>query len=327
MRPVLFSLSAAGDMAERICKYADVELGDIAVRQFPDGESYVRFLTPVKGRDILLLCTLDRPNTKALALLFAAGEAREQGARRVGLIAPYLAYMRQDKAFNPGEAVTSVTFARFLSRAFDALITVDPHLHRHSELGAIYSIPAIAVSAAPAIAEWIGREVQNPLIIGPDQESAQWVERIGALAGANFAVLRKERRGDYDVSISVEDLPELQNVTPVLIDDIASSARTMIEAFRILGKTGSAPPVAIVVHPIFAGDAYKTLQAAGARRIVSTDTIAHASNAITVAHEIAAALEKLRLGAVRRSQEASAHHSRALHTRSKRPQLHRSNKA
>lgn len=294
MNPVLFSLSASPDMAAHLCAETGMELGEIVWRQFPDGESYVRLLSSVRERDVVLLCTLDRPDTKALALLFAADKAREMGARRVGLVAPYLAYMRQDKAFNEGEAVTSVTFARLLSRTFDALITVDPHLHRHSDLGAVYSIPAIAVQAAPAIAGWIRQEVPNPVLVGPDEESGQWVEEIAGLAGARYAVLRKERRGDYDVSISAANLPDLSNLTPVIIDDIASSARTMIEAVHILREAAAAAPIAIVVHPILAGDAFGKLQAAGTGRIVSTDTIAHPSNAISVVPQIAAALKAWR---------------------------------
>lgn len=298
MTPVLFSLSASPNMAAQLCAQTDMELGEIVWRQFPDGESYVRLSTSVRGRDVVLLCTLDRPDTKVLALLFAADKAREMGARRVSLVAPYLAYMRQDKAFNEGEAITSVSFAQLLSRAFDALITVDPHLHRHPDLGAVYSIPAFAVQAAPAIAAWIRQEVSNPLLIGPDEESGQWVEEIAALAGARYAVLRKERRGDFDVSISADNLPDLPNLTPVIVDDIASSARTMIEAVGILQNTASVAPIAIVVHPILAGDAYAELQAAGTGRIVSTDTIAHPSNAISVVPQIAAALGALQAGKV-----------------------------
>ena len=294
MSRVVFSLSAAPGMAEGLARCFEADLGELETRQFPDGETYLRIATPVSGRDVVLLCTLDRPDAKIAPLLFAADALRDQGARSIALVAPYLAYMRQDKAFNEGEAVTSVTFARLLSRAFDGLITVDPHLHRHPDLGAVYSIPAIAVQAAPAIAAWIRREVPNPLLIGPDEESGQWVEEIASLAGAPYAVLRKERRGDYDVSISADNLPDLSNLTPVIIDDIASSARTMIEAAHILRETAAATPIAIVVHPILAGDAFGKLQAAGTARVVSTDTIAHPSNAISVVPQIAAALKAWR---------------------------------
>ncbi|WP_164119514.1 ribose-phosphate pyrophosphokinase-like domain-containing protein, partial [Stenotrophomonas maltophilia] len=84
---------------------------------------------------------LAQPNEKILPLIFAAATARELGAARVGLVAPYLAYMRQDRRFNPGEAVTSRQMAHLVSGAFDWMVTVDPHLHRYSDLSEIYSIP------------------------------------------------------------------------------------------------------------------------------------------------------------------------------------------
>ena len=137
MIPLLFSLSAAEGLAERLCAGHGLDPGALSRRQFPDGETYLQLATPVAGRDVILLCTLDRPDGKALPLLFAVAAAREQGARSVGLVAPYLAYMRQDKAFHPGEAVTSATFARLLSEALDWLITLDPHLHRYPDLGSV----------------------------------------------------------------------------------------------------------------------------------------------------------------------------------------------
>ncbi|MEO1992606.1 MAG: phosphoribosyltransferase family protein, partial [Pirellulales bacterium] len=92
---------------------------------------------------------------------------------------------------------------------------------------------------------WVRQEVPNPVLVGPDEESGQWVEEIAGLAGARYAVLRKERRGDYDVSISAANLPDLSNLTPVIIDDIASSARTMISALRSRTRTKPWPsPIA-----------------------------------------------------------------------------------
>ena len=290
MKPLLFSLSAAAGLPERLCRDYGLEPGELAQRQFPDGESYVRIITPVAGRDVVLLCSLDRPDAKTVSLLFAAAAARSQGARSVGLVAPYLGYMRQDKAFAPGEAVTSVTFAELLSWAFDWLATVDPHLHRHPSLESIYSIPSLVATAAAPIAEWVRQEVANPVLVGPDEESAQWVERIASLAGARSAVLRKKRSGDFEVSISGNGLMPLQGATPVILDDIASSARTMIEAVRVLREAEERPPVCVAVHAIFAGNAYEELEAAGPSAIVSTNAIAHPSNAIDISAEIGAVI-------------------------------------
>ena len=178
------------------------ERGDHELRRFPDGEAYVRVRSGCADRDVLLLSSLTQPDDKLLPLAFLADAARDGGARRVGLVAPYLSYLRQDHRFHAGEAVTSRTFARLLSSCVDWLATIDPHLHRYRELAEVYSVPAQVIPSAPAIAGWIRREVERPLLIGPDAESAQWVERIAELAAAPSTVQVKLRRGDRDVSVS-----------------------------------------------------------------------------------------------------------------------------
>ena len=293
MKPLLFVLEAAHDLADSLLQQAGFDSGEIERRQFPDGESYVRLLTPVEGRDVVLLCSLDRPDAKTLPLLFAADVARTQGARSVGLAAPYLAYMRQDKAFKPGEAVTSATYSDLLSSHFDWLATVDPHLHRYPRLDTIYSTPAIAASAVAPIAEWITKNVERPFLIGPDIESEQWVEKIARLAAAPFTVFHKTRQGDREVSIEGTKVPIPAGATPVIVDDIASSARTMIEAVRMLKDNGTETPLCIAVHALFAGDAFPELLEAGPAIIVSTNTVVHESNTIDVSAVIAEAIHRL----------------------------------
>jgi ribose-phosphate pyrophosphokinase len=304
MKPLLFSLDASQALADSLLRHIGFDAGEADRRQFPDGESYLRLLSPVAGRDVVLLCSLDRPDPKTLPLLFAADAARAQGARSVGLVAPYLGYMRQDKAFRPGEAVTSMTYSRLLSNQFDWLVTVDPHLHRYPRLDTIYSIPAIAASAVAPIAEWVVKNVERPFLVGPDSESEQWVEKIARFAGAPFTVLNKTRQGDRDVSIEGMKAPIPADATPVIIDDIASSARTMIEAVRLLKPNGQAP-LCIAVHALFAGDAFPKLLEAGPSAIVSTNTVAHQSNAIDVSAVIAEAI-RLALEAPRPEPEPSS---------------------
>ena len=293
MNTLLFELSAAPGLANTMRHHLGYERGELERRQFPDGESYVRIITPVQGRDVVLLCTLDRPDAKYLPLLFAAAAARAQGARSVGLVAPYLAYLRQDKSFQPGEAVTSVAFADTLSKQVDWIVTIDPHLHRYSTLAEIYSIPTISASAADAISQWVQREVVQPILIGPDAESRQWVMKIGGLVPAPIAVLEKQRRGDFSVSIEETAIDAIGSGTPVIVDDIASSARTMIETIELLKRHERAPPVCVVVHPIFAGDAYESLQRADPARVVSTNSISHQSNAIDISETLAEAVRKV----------------------------------
>jgi ribose-phosphate pyrophosphokinase len=268
----------------------------LAFRRFPDGESYLRFTGPCAGRDVALVCTLNDPDTKVMALLFAARTARELGATRVGLVAPYLCYMRQDERFNDGEAITSTHFAALISDAFDWLVTVDPHLHRHRSLDALYRIPARVVSAAPALAAWIRTNVPEPLIVGPDSESEQWATEVAAAAGAPHVVLSKTRRGDREVAIEAPALARWQARNPVLVDDIISSAHTMATAARVLARQGMRLPVCLGVHAIFAAGADEALRAAGVSRVVTTNTVQHESNAIDVTALVAVALDQAARG-------------------------------
>lgn len=280
MTPILFALPGNESLGTALSHSLDVTLGNITVRRFPDGESYVRFDSEVAQRAVVLLCTLDRPDDKVLPILFAAGAAKELGAASVGLVAPYLAYLRQDRRFQPGESTSSRHFASLISGAFDWVVTVDPHLHRYATLGAVYSIPTSVLHAAPRIAAWIRAEVSSPLLIGPDSESGQWVSEVATVAEAPYVVLEKRRRGDRDVEVSVPEVERWRKHTPVLVDDIISTARTMIETVRHLHAAGLAAPVCIGVHAVFAGDGYLALRAIGVERIVTCNTIAHPTNEI-----------------------------------------------
>lgn len=275
-------------IARALALSAGAELGAIETRRFPDGEAYVRLLSAVEGREVEIVCTLARPDEQFLSLIFAAETAREMGAARVNLIAPYLAYMRQDKRFKDGEAISSVHFARLLSRSFDGLITVDPHLHRRRDLGEIFTIATRVEHAAPLLADWIKDHVSDPLVVGPDAESEQWVAAVAGRAGAPHIVSNKTRRGDRDVSIDLPDLSALRARRAVLVDDIVSSGRTMIETARKLSAAGMAKPVCVAVHALFADQSYAELLSL-CERVVSTDTVPHASNAINVAALLAPA--------------------------------------
>lgn len=269
-------------IARALAERANADLGAIETRRFPDGEAYVRILSVVKDREVEFVCTLARPDEQILSLIFAAATARELGAARVNLIAPYLAYMRQDKRFKEGEAISSAHFARLLSQSFDGLVTVDPHLHRRADLGEIFSIATRVEHAAPLLADWIKDYVREPLVVGPDEESEQWVAAVAGRAGAPHIVSKKTRRGDRDVSIELPDLSGLRGRRAVLVDDIVSSGRTMIETARKLATAGMAKPVCVAVHALFADQSYAELLSL-CERVVSTDTVPHASNAISVA--------------------------------------------
>lgn len=279
---ILFALPGNEKFARRLAVLLGTEEGKAEIRSFPDGESYVRILSDVRERIVVLVCSLHHPNEQILPLYFLGKAAKNLGAKSICLVAPYLAYMRQDRRFQTGEAVTSEYFAQLVCSFADSIITSDPHLHRRDSLSEIYAIKHKTVHAAGHISDWIKKNLRSPVLIGPDAESEQWVAEVARKAGAPFTVLQKTRRGDRDVAVSVPQLEKYRDHTPVLVDDIISTARTMIETAKQLKNLEMKQPVCIGIHAVFAGNAFRDLLDSGVEMVITCNTVPHATNGIDV---------------------------------------------
>jgi ribose-phosphate pyrophosphokinase len=275
--------------ARRFADALGLERAAIDTRRFPDGETLLRLPVPLPPR-VLLFCTLGAPDARLVELLLAARTAREHGVVHLGLVAPYLCYMRQDMAFRPGEAVSQRVVGGFLAGLFDAVVTVDPHLHRIDRLEQAVPVPcAVTASAARLLGEFVAAEVPDAVLVGPDEESAQWVGAVAARAGRPHAVFVKRRRGDRDVEVLADDAPPLAGRPIVLVDDIASSGRTLAEAARVCLALGASGVDAVVTHALCGGEDLQALHAAGVGRLWSTDSLPHPSNRVALAGVLAQA--------------------------------------
>tara|TARA_R110002049_G_scaffold125135_2_gene280768 strand:- start:5169 stop:6062 length:894 start_codon:yes stop_codon:yes gene_type:complete len=293
MKTIIFSLPGNQELTELLAKKMKAEIGECTIRKFPDGESYTRILSDVKGKCVVMVCTLHKPDEKLLPLYFLSHTAKSLGAMCTCLVAPYLAYMRQDKVFHEGEGVTSTFFGKLISGFADSITTIDPHLHRISSLGEVYDIPNRVIHASNEIAKYINQNIHNPVLIGPDAESEQWVSDVAKKAGAPFIVLKKVRHGDRDVEVSVPDIDKYKESTPVLVDDIISTARTMIETTDHLKNAGMKPPICMGIHAVFSGNAYQDLWDADVKDIITCNTIPHQSNGIDLSDIIAKEVTEL----------------------------------
>jgi len=276
-------------IAQAVAAAAGLTLAVIQRHRFPDGELRLRLPESLPPR-VVFWRGLHQPNEKLVEILLVARTAHQLGAVHLTLVAPYLAYMRQDIAFNPGEAVSQRVIGRFLAGLFDAVITVDPHLHRVATLEeAIPVKDAIVLSGAPLLADHIATQRPDVLLIGPDEESLQWVAQAAARHGWAHGVCRKLRHGDREVDIELPDLPFTGRAV-VLMDDVASSGHTLAQATRLLREAGAASVDVAVTHALFADGAVRLIREAGAGQIWSTDSIPHASNAVSIVPAVAEVL-------------------------------------
>lgn len=293
MDPLIFSLPGSEDSAKSFARAMGAGIGNWSHRRFPDTEFYLRVGSEVQGATTILFGSLDRPDPKTLPLLFLAKALKDLGAKRVLLVAPYLAYLRQDTRFQAGEGLTSRYFAQILSLSIDGLVTVDPHLHRYASLREIYQIPTQVVQAAGPISEWIRAQVRRPLIVGPDRESEQWASEIARAVDAPCLILEKTRKGDREVEMSSPPMKSFGDRRPVIVDDIISSGETLAAAARKLTEAGFMPPAAVGIHAIFSGNASKAVRSAGVSELVTCNTIPHPTNQIDLTPWIADAVKKM----------------------------------
>ncbi len=249
--------------------------------RFPDGEVKLTLPATLPGH-VIVYRSLDHPDEKLVELLLTAGAAREQGVRELTLVAPYLCYMRQDAAFNPGEVVSQRIIGRFIADLFDNVLTVDPHLHRVHQLQQVVPAKrAQALQATPAITEFLRARATDPVLLGPDSESEQWVRAIAEPNGWRYATCRKQRHGDREVTI---DLPamDFRSQSVILLDDIISSGETIARATVACREQGAASIDVVVTHALFAEGAEQRLKAAGVRHLWSTNSVQHETNAISL---------------------------------------------
>ena len=278
--------------AQRLAARLNAPLAEVTVHHFPDSESLIRLPPSLPGH-VIVCRSLNQPNDKLIELLLCATTARELGAKRITLVAPYLSYMRQDIANHPGEAVSQRIIGKMLAGLFDDVLTVDPHLHRISSLDQAIPIKnAISLTAANEIGRFLKQTLDYAVLLGPDDESEQWVANIANKIGFDYAIAHKDRFGDKQVKITLPDY-DYRNKPVVIIDDVASTGRTLAQAAKLLQAAGSKDIYAVVTHALFCDDAEAHILKAGIKTIWSTDSIDHPTSCIKLDTLLADAIKAI----------------------------------
>lgn len=260
MKTVVFGGCGSERFAKLLAKRIKASYAPVRTSYFPDGELLLRLPADVRGKHAVLVYSFQPyPGEVLLEALIAIGAAKQQGAKKVTLVAPYLGFMRQDKQFHAGEAVSNSIVARLLSSA-DMLVTMDPHLHRIKSLNRIFSTKTTTLTANQTLADHLRRNHSDKMVVGPDEESSQWAASVAKLAGLPSIVLKKKRYTATKVRIIVKSKIPLKGKHVVIVDDIISTGHTMIEPIKQLKKLGVKSITCIGVHGVFAGNALQDLK-------------------------------------------------------------------
>ncbi|MBW2969206.1 ribose-phosphate diphosphokinase [Candidatus Woesearchaeota archaeon] len=281
------------ELAKKTAYKLKAKYGSLIIDRFPDGELYLRLPFKVSRQKVILIESMHpNPDLSLIETIFAARTCKELGAKEVILVAPYLAYLRQDKRFHPRECWSNRIMAALLTCA-DKILVIDPHLQRISKLNSIFPIPARKISANTVLADYIKKNIKNPIILGPDWESFQWAEKIAEKIHVESTVLRKKRYTSRSVRIKLKGkVSNLKGRNVVIIDDIISSGHTMIEVIKQAKKMKAKTITCLGVHGVFAENAYEKMKKAGATRIITTNTIQNKASKMDVSSVIADNLKR-----------------------------------
>ncbi|MBA6296172.1 ribose-phosphate diphosphokinase [Colwellia sp. MB02u-9] len=288
--------------AQQLAKSLSAAFKQVELHQFPDGETKVTLPTTLP-KHIIICRTLNNPNAKITELIITAAAARNQGVKHITLVAPYLCYMRQDIAFNPGEAVSQKIMGNLLAAYFDSIITIDPHLHRINNLSeAIPITQACALHATGAMSQFLQQHFSQPVLIGPDEESEQWVKAIAQPHQWPYVIAKKARFGDKNVAVSLNTQDKnnikavsLSNRDVIIVDDIASTGKTLEQAVKQIQQQSPMSISIIVTHAFFVDNALTRLKDMGVTNIWSSDSVLHSTNAFSIIDTLARQLKKINI--------------------------------
>ena len=292
MQTALYTFPGYQQQGQDLAKALELPCFDVNIHHFPDKESLVTL--PEKKHEHVIFCrSLDYPNNKLVELLLACKTARKQGIKRLTLVAPYLCYMRQDKSFHAEEAISQQIIGNWISELFDDVITVDPHLHRINSLDEV--IPDtnnIILSATDLLGDFVKALNKSVTLLGPDEESLQWVKQVATISNASFEVAKKTRHSDIHVEIQ---LPErsYQGQQVILIDDVISTGHTVAQTAKKLYAAGANQVDVLVTHALFTRDAVNILNEAKIKNIWSSDSIPHNSNQISLTSLLAETIKTI----------------------------------
>ena len=270
---VIISDDQNSPLAKKISLDLHAEYKNIELRIFADGESKIRLDNMAKKNCIIIHSTYPPTDQHLMQLFMIMYKCKEDGAKDICVVSPYLAYTRQDKIFVDGEIITINLVGKILAcLGITKLITIDTH--KPNALN--YSFATIDLTAIPSLSSYVKHNLtmNNPIVISPDEGGIERAKKFAGLINANSLSLVKTRdRFTGDVSISLLDQGSLKNCDALIVDDMISTGASIMKTIELLEKYRIGDVYAICTHALLVDDAKQKLLNAGIKEVISTNSI------------------------------------------------------
>ena len=273
-RLMVFAGRSNPDLALKIAERLGVELGDITIKTFANGETYCRYEDSIRGADVFIVQTGSVPvDPHLMELLIMINAAKLASAKRITAVVPWFPYSRQDKKSAPREPITAKLVADFLEAAgADRVLTMDLHA---GQIQGFFNIPVDHMTALPQFAQHYrdkGLSGDDVVCVSPDLGRAKLAGKFGQLLESDVAFLNKTRP-EHDVAAVTEVIGRVRGKAAVMSDDMIMTGGTLIAGAEALREAGATEIYACATHGLFAGDAFEKLGECGIKEVTVTDTV------------------------------------------------------
>ncbi|MFH1305691.1 MAG: ribose-phosphate pyrophosphokinase [Candidatus Omnitrophota bacterium] len=268
----VFTGTANPALARGICENLEVQLGEMDVTRFRDGETRVKINQNIRGKDVFMVQpTSDPANENLMELLIALDALKRSSARRITAVLPYFGYARQDRKDQPRVPITAKLVANLLALAgANRVITVDLHA---GQIQGFFDIPLDHLYAVRIFEEYfLEKNLENIVIVSPDVGGIKMARAYAKRFGADLAIVDKRRIDDVDAEV-MHIMGNVEGKNVILVDDIVATAGSLVEAAAALKKHGARDIYAAITHPVLCGPAIERIKKSEIKELVVTDTI------------------------------------------------------
>ncbi len=278
----IFSGRANRTLAEKICQAAGIPLGNAGIRNFSDGEIWVKYIENIRGDDVFVIQPTQPPAENLVELLILLDAAKRASAKRVTAVIPYFGYARQDRKDQPRVAITAKLVANLITKAgADRVLTMDLHT---AQIQGFFDIPMDHLYASVVLIEHIRKlNISNLAVVSPDVGSIKLARSYAKRLDAELILIDKRRPRVNETEV-MNIIGNVKGKNVLIVDDLIDTGNTFVNAVYALKEAGAGEVYGACTHPILSGDAYTKIESSPINQLVVTDSIPlkNNSNKITV---------------------------------------------